>query len=53
LSGKVGEVNVSIGIRNSGTEAKTSVTTRTSDSGLELSQLTNKIADFLRLNLIH
>ncbi|HIA24530.1 MAG TPA: hypothetical protein EYN78_01785 [Candidatus Poseidoniales archaeon] len=53
LSGQVGEVNVSIGIRNSGTEAKTSVTTRTSDAKLELSQLTNKIADFLRLNLIH
>jgi len=53
LSGQVGEVNVSIGIRNSGTEAKTSVTTRTSDTKLELSQLTNKIADLLRLNLIH
>ena len=53
LGGKIGEVNVSIGIRNSGTEAKTSVTTRTSDTKLELSQLTNKIADLLRLNLIH
>lgn len=51
LSGQVGEVNVSIGIRNSGTEAKTSVTTRTSDAGLDLSQLTNKIADLLKLHL--
>ncbi|RZD51918.1 MAG: hypothetical protein CXT67_07675 [Methanobacteriota archaeon] len=53
LSGELDDVDISIGIRNSGTEAKTSVTTRTSDAKLELSKLTNNIADFLKLHLVH
>jgi len=53
LGGKLDDVDISIGIRNSGTEAKTSVTTRTSDAKLELSKLTNNIADFLKLHLVH
>ena len=51
LSGSLDGVDISIGIRNSGTEAKTSVTTRTSDAGVDLSQLTNKIVDLLKLHL--
>ncbi len=52
LSGSLDGVDLSIGIRNSGTEAKTSVTTRTSDAGVELSQLTNNIVDLLKLHLV-
>jgi len=51
LSGNQDGVDISIGIRNSGTEAKTSITARTSDDGLELSKVTSEIVDLLKLHL--
>lgn len=51
LSGNQDGVDISIGIRNSGTEAKTSITARTSDAGFELSKVTSEIVDLLKLHL--
>ncbi len=52
LEGRMNNIDISVGVRNSGTEAKTSVTIRTSDNEYNLSGLADKIANILSSNLI-